>query len=108
MTDFELLVIGAVIGAFICLICMMIGVVYDGNNKRQFQLNNNHDSSADERNRDRGSDNGSNLELEEQINALQNVRFALSANEREALEYAVESILIRDKLEKWLGEKINE
>lgn len=29
MTDFELLVIGAVIGAFICLIFMMIGVVIE-------------------------------------------------------------------------------
>ena len=52
------------------------------------------------RDRDRSGDNGDieSMDAEEVINGLQNIRMALSRNEKEYLDYACECILIREKL----------
>ena len=52
------------------------------------------------RDRDRGGGDGQDKQMDAQevVNALQTIRMALSRTEKEALDYAIECVVIREKL----------
>ena len=52
------------------------------------------------RDRDRGGGDGQDKQMDAQevVNALQTIRMALSRTEKEAIDYAVECVVIREKL----------
>lgn len=82
---------GLVSGVVVSAWCVVEGKSDDDSSVRVYVHSRNRDRSGDNR-RDE------HVDAEEVINGLQNIRMALSRNEREYLDYACECVLVREKL----------
>ena len=101
----ELFCIGVLAGVVFAIIVFTSGVLY-GDFTREHSGNSDdiiHFSCRD-RVRSGAKRKDKSMDAEDVIVALQNIR-RVSRTERDALDYAAECVLIRQKLEKWLEER---
>ena len=97
----EMLGFGILGGVLMCIIFFGAGVIC-GERDNQGQSGDDTDNSlhTDGRDRDRSGYHGCDqfYDAEEVVNGLQDLRMALSRKEKEYLDYACESVLIRHLL----------
>lgn len=114
MTEFEIFGLGVVMGAIGLTILLGIGAwIDDGLVKRKYDGDSDVRVYVPSRDRDRSGDNGLDKSMgksERIIGVLNTIKIGSSRSEKEAIEYAIASIAVRDKVEAWLDDmdsKIN-
>ena len=97
------------LGALICFVLFGVGVCFGRDYKRKSNDDSDMRIYVPDRDRDRRGNNGcyKQVEAEEVVDRLQNLRLALSAQEKIDLDYACDCVMRIKRLQEYIKSRRN-